>query len=276
MNLKKFFVFSVLLHIILFIGVYFIHHDKIKKGKEFITKLVSPEELRKPEIIPTKPKLRLPNPAVARPKPRKLSPPSLPHTVTRHPEPLPKERLVPGEVKEPGKSPPESINQKFGKQEGEETGKAKLSQSKPLEKPGYSETKKLFDTGVINQIAKRGMSEKKTQDKPITFDTSEFRYMGYMNLLRGRLESSGCWIYPPDAAAQGIYGDLRIRFTIKKNGQLGAVELVRTSGYRDLDDAALKALSDCGPYWPLPDEWGKEAYTIEGHFIYTLYGFHIR
>ena len=138
------------------------------------------------------------------------------------------------------------------------------------------DTKRLFDKGVIDQIAKKGSSEKKTQDKPITFDTSEYKYMGYMNLLRGKLEGSGCWVYPPDAAAQGIYGDLRIRFTIKKNGQLGAVQVIRTSGYKSLDEAALNALKDCGPYWPLPNEWGMEAYTIEGHFIYSLYGPYVR
>jgi protein TonB len=277
LNLKKFLVFSISLHIIILIGVHFIPHDKIKERKEFITKLVSPEELKKPELIPLppKPRIKLPKPSMVRPKPPKFQPPSAPRTVTRHPELFPKERLVPGEVKESGKSSPEP-DKKFGKPEGEETGTAKLSQSKPLERPGFLDTRKLLDKGVTDQIARKGMSEKKTRDKPITFDTSEYKYKGYMNLLRQKLEGSGCWVYPPDAAVHGIYGDLRVRFTIKKNGQLGAVELVRTSGYRDLDEAALNALRDCGPYWPLPDEWGMEAYTIEGHFVYSLYGYYVR
>jgi protein TonB len=57
---------------------------------------------------------------------------------------------------------------------------------------------------------------------------------------------------------------------------LGAVELIRTSGHKSLDDAAMKALKEGEPYWPLPDEWGMEAYTIEGHFIYSIYGYYIR
>jgi protein TonB len=77
-------------------------------------------------------------------------------------------------------------------------------------------------------------------------------------------------------AEKGIYGDLYIRFTIMKNGRLGAVELVRTSGYRALDDAAIKALWDAEPYWPLPNEWGREGFTITGHFIYTLHGVYIK
>ena len=58
-----------------------------------------------------------------------------------------------------------------------------------------------------------------------------------------------------------------------KDGKLGAVELVRTSGYKMLDDAAIKALKDGEPYWPIPEEWGMESYTISGHFIYSIYGY---
>jgi protein TonB len=83
-------------------------------------------------------------------------------------------------------------------------------------------------------------------------------------------------MYPPEAAADGLYGDLVLKFTIKKNGRLGAVELVRTSGHKNLDDAAIRALKDGAPFWPLPEEWGMEAYTIVGHFVYTLYGYYLR
>jgi protein TonB len=83
-------------------------------------------------------------------------------------------------------------------------------------------------------------------------------------------------MYPPDAAAMGIYGDLKITFTIKKDGRLGDIQLVRTSGYKMLDDAAIRALKDGEPYWPLPDEWGMDTYTIQGHFGYSLYGAYLR
>jgi protein TonB len=52
--------------------------------------------------------------------------------------------------------------------------------------------------------------------------------------------------------------------------------LVRTSGYKDLDDAAIKALRDAEPYWPLPDDIREQSLTITGHFIYSLYGQYIR
>ncbi len=84
------------------------------------------------------------------------------------------------------------------------------------------------------------------------------------------------WQYPPQAAMRGIYGDLYIKFTIDKKGKLISLELLRTSGYKMLDDAAIKALKDAEPFWPLPDDWQKDSLTITGHFIYTLHGFYLR
>ncbi len=131
---------------------------------------------------------------------------------------------------------------------------------------------KLFDRDVIKEQVKKEAAKEKPPE--ITFDTREFRYQGYMNRLKEKIES--IWQYPLSAAQRGIYGDLYIRFSIKKDGSLGRVDLIRTSGYRELDDAAIKALMDGAPYWPLPSEWGLDEFIIEGHFIYTLYGYYIR
>ncbi len=132
---------------------------------------------------------------------------------------------------------------------------------------------RIFDKDVIKEIAR---ADKPTTEKEgtITFDTKEFKYHGYLKRLRERIE--GVWRYPHEAAERGIYGDLYLKFTIKKNGQLGSVELVRTSGHKVLDDAAMRALREADPFWPLPDELGKDAFTITGHFVYSIYGTYIR
>jgi protein TonB len=133
---------------------------------------------------------------------------------------------------------------------------------------------KLFDRGVISEFAKRAPPEDEKKKKIFTFDTSEYRFLLYNRRLKEKIES--VWKYPPEEAAQGIYGDLVIRFVIKKNGRIGDIELVRTSGHKKLDDAAIQALKEGEPYWPLPDEWGMKTYAIVGHFVYTIYGYHIR
>jgi protein TonB len=134
----------------------------------------------------------------------------------------------------------------------------------------------IFDREAIGEAAR---GEKRPGGKEgakgaLTFDTREFMYRGYMDRLKAHIEY--IWKYPPEAASKGIYGDLRITFVIRKDGKLGSVKLERTSGHKMLDDAAMKALRDAAPFWPLPEEWGQEAFTINGHFIYTLHGAYIR
>jgi len=123
----------------------------------------------------------------------------------------------------------------------------------------------LFDREVIEKYA----SKSPRPEKGLTFDTSEFEHRGYMRRLKEKIE--GIWEYPKEAVRNKMSGDLYITFTIKRKGDLGEIELVRTSGHRRLDRAAIKALKDAAPFWPLPDDWPEDELEIKGHFIY-LYG----
>jgi protein TonB len=177
--------------------------------------------------------------------------------------------VVPGEGGDTGRPLPE------GPPPGESKGRGigEGGDTKPgieTARPGAFSRSSLFDRGVTDAIAKKDTAAGRKQDEGVTFDTKEYRFAGYMNKLRSKIES--IWVYPPEAVAKRIYGDLKLRFTINKDGRLGKVELARTSGYKMLDAAAMKALKDGEPYWPLPDDWGMETYTITGHFIYGLYG----
>jgi protein TonB len=123
----------------------------------------------------------------------------------------------------------------------------------------------LFDSEVIRKYARKLPKP----EKGITFDATEFKHRGYMRRLREQIEQ--IWEYPHDAIREKLSGDLYIMFTIKRNGELGEVEVVRTSGYISLDRAAVKALQDASPFWPLPDDWPEDVLEIKGHFIY-IYG----
>ncbi len=259
MSIKRFFAYSIALHIsLLLTAISLMPPVKGDKGGEFFARLISPEELSSSVLpIPTLPKI-------------KPTPHARQGVIT--PAPVREDTMEP-KIVEPyvpeGGSPSEGI-----KVEPESKGSAQEP-----DKVGPSIREKLFDRNIIGDLAKRGTEEETGEEKgkgnkTLTFDTKGYQFLIYNKRLEEKIES--IWIYPPDAAARGIYGDLFIRFTIKKNGSLGAVELIRTSGYKSLDDAAMKALKDGEPFWPLPDEWGMDAYTIDGHFIYTIYGYYIR
>lgn len=122
----------------------------------------------------------------------------------------------------------------------------------------------LFDRGTIEKFGREGSPEK----KGLTFDTSEFKNRGYMRMLKERIED--IWKYPKEAARKGLSGDLYMKFTIKKDGGLGEVELLRTSGHRELDEAAMNAIKKAAPFWPLPEDWDQDVLEIKGHFIYIF------
>ncbi|OGW26978.1 MAG: hypothetical protein A2X59_00245 [Nitrospirae bacterium GWC2_42_7] len=260
MTIKKFFVFSVILHVIIYIGIYFIPVEEKKQSKEFFTSLVTPEEVLKPEIKP------VPLP----PSPRKPIPSLPPQPYRPVPKLTPEKPVTPDFGKETGKPLPEG---KYPEQRKEQY-EHRESETESTLKPGYSDREKIFDKGVIKDIIKKQSNKDGKEERSITFKTNEYRYVGYMRKFQEKIEN--IWVYPPEAAAKGIYGDLFIRFSIMKNGKLGKIELERTSGYQMLDDAAIKALKDGEPYWPLPDEWGMESMPIHVQFIYSIYGYYIQ
>ncbi|MBI5100127.1 MAG: energy transducer TonB [Nitrospirae bacterium] len=133
------------------------------------------------------------------------------------------------------------------------------------DKPALSPPSALFDKNIIENYAKK----ESPADRGLTFEMPDFKNRGYMRMLKEKIES--IWRYPKEAARLGISGDLYLKFSIKKDGKLGEVELLRTSGYKDFDEAAMKALKEAEPFWPLPEDWEKDDLEITGHFIY-IYG----
>lgn len=255
MNLRNFVIVSFLLHVVLFIIVarVSLYHEAKVPESHIIARVVEPIEIE--------PKSN------KRPVPQKQLYREPPQPVVKRP-PL------------KHNEPPKTIEGDGGKRVSKGTGYAKDSSgSKSLK----GDELKLAEKKAVEELIKGqrhdadGLGKDKAEgegEHEITFSTKEFKYYGYKMRLKDKIEN--IWKYPPEAAQKGIYADLYIRFTILKNGNLGAIELIRTSGYKMLDDAALKALRDAAPYWPLPDEWKEESFTITGHFIYSLYGSYIR
>lgn len=236
------------------------------KGKEFFTSLVSPEEYQSFQP-PSRavPPVRI----VPRQRSRELPPSSKPEQAPR---------TDPGMKSEVPALSPTDPQATLGRPPRIPEAPVPPAHGIPPPTRGSrpSLREQLFDKNVITEFAKKHLEEeeKKSQKKTFTFDATDYKFLIYNQKLKERIES--VWKYPPEAASRGIFGDLIIRFTILKNGRLGKIELVRTSGHEDLDAAAMKALRDADPFWPIPKEWEMDSYTIVGHFIYTIYGYYIR
>ena len=192
-------------------------------------------------------------------------PPLKPPDIKRSKPILKKRPLVSHRRRPPIKSLPpntildESLASPSGKG-GEAAARDKKSEPLPDKGPSF-----LFDRDIIEKYANKNPEP----DKGVTFDASEFKHRGYLRQLKERIES--IWEYPKEAARKKMSGELYIKFTITRKGEIGEAEVIRTSGHRSLDLAAIKALKKAAPFWPLPDNWPDEQLEITGHFIY-IYG----
>lgn len=68
----------------------------------------------------------------------------------------------------------------------------------------------------------------------------------YLQMVRLRIERHKS--YPETAKNRQIEGEVTITFTITPEGDVGSVEVVKTSGHRALDVAALRAVQDAAPF----------------------------
>lgn len=279
--------FSLLIHLAVVLLIFLVPQARKESGTPFFTRLVTPDELRKE--FPSAASGEGSSRESLRPRQRVPSRPALSRVaVPRRESPeAPSPRSGPGTAEKgtapdtgaggtgdrglPARGPQEALSGAPGNIMPGGSGAAGSQRGPAVPAPGPTLKEKLFDREIMDKVAKR---EERGHDNSITFDTKEFKYESYMIRLKERIE--GIWKYPPDAAMRGIYGDLWIEFTIKKNGRLGDVVLKRTSGHRSLDEAAMRALKDGEPYWPLPDEWSRDSLPITGHFVYSIYGTYIR
>ncbi len=289
---RKFLLISVLIHIVVLLLILFaLKTAKEKAQAPMMATLISPEEMLK-QVPPVK--------HVTRPlgrKPARAFRPRYRPSRMRHLPPPTRQELKhmplygvprPGGLKGPRNRQQEARSAPPGPVKGGNGGKGpalrgtsgrqaagKNSRAgNPGAGPGRSVIgRELFDQDVINRLVAKNDESGTGRERAkgaVTFDTGDMRYYGYMQRLKQKIES--VWVYPGEAIRKGLYGEVEINFTILKDGSLGDVTVVNTSGYPVLDEAALKALRDGQPYWPLPDAWGVKSFTVDGHFLYTNYG----
>ena len=94
------------------------------------------------------------------------------------------------------------------------------------------------------------MPESKPGEDSVTLDTDEFKFISYNRWLKVKVES--VLAYPELAALSGYQGTLYILFDIMKDGSLGRLEVLKSSGYKILDDEALRAIRAAAPFQPCP------------------------
>jgi periplasmic protein TonB len=74
----------------------------------------------------------------------------------------------------------------------------------------------------------------------------------YLHDWRGRVEAVGNRYYPEASRRYGIYGSLRLLVVINHDGQLEDIQVLASSGFAVLDEAAIKIVRMAAPFAPFP------------------------
>ncbi|MBP8924552.1 MAG: energy transducer TonB [Pseudomonadales bacterium] len=78
-----------------------------------------------------------------------------------------------------------------------------------------------------------------------------------------RIETIGNNNYPLEARTRRLYGDLRLLVAVAPDGSVKEVRVLQSSGYRLLDDAAIRIVRLAEPFDAFPPELRAEADVLE-------------
>ena len=121
----------------------------------------------------------------------------------------------------------------------------------------------------LQSTRREGTTAKVMREETISLNTQEFKYYSYFVKLKRRIED--VWEYPLEARMQGQQGQLFMEFSIRRDGTLEEVKLLRSSLYPILDEEAIRAVRVALKHpLPLPDAWSLDRIKVKASFTYQL------
>lgn len=93
---------------------------------------------------------------------------------------------------------------------------------------------------------------KSLKHKRISASTKEYKYAAYMEAWRAKVERIGNLNYPQAAHQKQLSGSLVLDVALKSDGSVHSINIHHSSGYKILDDAAVRIVKLAAPYAPFP------------------------
>lgn len=99
----------------------------------------------------------------------------------------------------------------------------------------------------------RESQSKLPRRKWISANTKEYEYAAYNQAWVAKVERVGNINYPEEVRRKKLVGDLVITVGINQDGSVESIEVRRSSGKSELDQAAIRIVRLAAPYSPLSD-----------------------
>ncbi len=99
-----------------------------------------------------------------------------------------------------------------------------------------------------NQAAKSKLPRRKW----ISANTHQYEYAAYMQAWVAKVERVGNLNYPEEIRRLKLVGELIMTVAIRQDGSVESIDISKSSGKTQLDQAAVRIVRLAGPYSPLP------------------------
>ena len=127
------------------------------------------------------------------------------------------------------------------------------SEPSPLPRGEYKVERDLAMARLAAEIHLRSERyAKRPKRKFVSASTQEWAYAAYLRNWVDRVQRVGNLNYPDEARRRRLAGELVISVAIRRDGSVERADIIRSSGIRLLDDAALRIAKLAEPYPPLP------------------------
>ena len=109
---------------------------------------------------------------------------------------------------------------------------------------------------TLNEKINRSLQaySKAPQSKYISARTKEFKYANYMRDWVSKVERVGELNFPDAARRADLSGNLIVEVALYPDGSVRNITILRPSGHKILDDAAVRIVKLAAPFAPFPPE----------------------
>ncbi|QYR53470.1 energy transducer TonB [Lysobacter soyae] len=156
----------------------------------------------------------------------------------------------------PTPQPPPETRVVSGRNDAWQVPTAKDSQTRAVRATATGERRVDFDMDVARLAAEIHQQSdnyaKRPKVKFISAATREFVFATYLRQWADRVEKVGNLNYPDEARRRQLKGSVVLSVGIRKNGRVESINVLRSSGHKILDDAAVRIARLAEPYPPIP------------------------
>ncbi|MFV1996760.1 MAG: energy transducer TonB [Acidiferrobacterales bacterium] len=100
--------------------------------------------------------------------------------------------------------------------------------------------------------------QNKPRHKFLNARTREYRYARYIAEWEAKVQRVGNLTYPENVRRLGLSGEVTLEVTIKPNGTIHGISVLQSSGYKLLDNVAIRSAKLAAPFAPFPPEIRRE------------------